>query len=991
MSTTKTEPPVSFFAPFFTTLCGVLLFEAVLPAAEVYLAAASWHAVACGAFLGLGLGLRGADSYPRFSRGMIWAVLVIALTGVLPWIYEWIARIAPKQVSFLFIITALPPLAIFFAAGRLLPPMETARRGATVTAASGALAGALFAFVAHLLLLEGRVYSLEIAGAVSIAALSATGMRSSRIRRAGIPPASAEAAAPRRPVAVRLGAFFAGAALAGAYPVARKVLLQLASSTAATDTLILGTALTGALLGALLLWIFFSSPGARSGVGLLGMVALAGGIYFLSRELAFTQDMRGFADFKRYVAHLYENYFSFARAEIPLYLALLGLPSFAAGLGLCGLRGAWRWLLLGLGAGALAGTGLLPWMESSGGLALQAAICGAAAAVLFTFGALAARDGHPSRAWSLAALPAVAVMAWFVVGGMIRFESHEYRDLPIPGEVDLLLFEPTPDGDLRVTTSAEDEALVRVNADYVYFNRGRETIANLAARMPRLIGLEGNVLVAGPLAPIMAPLIEQSVVGADEGSSETRFTALETVPSLRPAVQAISDHAHGHFQTDAGEDCGHDHVHPIEDAGKGAALVAEFLLGCDERFDNVILLPVFGRFDHSRGILSHEFIGMAAETLGEKGRLWLYFDTSDTGADAVAAAAAAVAGHFEHASLWVVEDGLLPPLILCLGCREGGEPDGEAMTSAVAWEVHSKGTVAAEFRTHGELADFLLADPDGMHELRRDKRAPSARIGLPPGRFDGKPPGWAAVKGVLETVPAGSLEKACGLPAPDEDRMRAAREHVMAGLMVHRRYDYDITPDSDLDWELFAEETGHYREAFRAEPRTALGRRILNGLLPMLFEHNELQRIFELIRGISGNAPPDPEQRFALGKVSFELLDFEDALGHFRAAAEADPLFAGAKLHEGLALFFLDRKEEALQAFDETLAVDPYRTAALKYRAMALYDVGRVEEAGPACRTALEHLSDDEELQSLIMLIEEKVLPPVEKKEDDHEHHGHDH
>ena len=39
-------------------------------------------------------------------------------------------------------------------------------------------------------------------------------------------------------------------------------------------------------------------------------------------------------------------------------------------------------------------------------------------------------------------------------------------------------------------------------------------------------------------------------------------------------------------------------------------------------------------------------------------------------------------------------------------------------------------------------------------------------------------------------------------------------------------------------------------------------------------------------------------------------------------------------------------------------------------------DVGRIEEAGPACRTALEHLPDDEELRSLIMLIEVQTLQP---------------
>jgi hypothetical protein len=58
---------------------------------------------------------------------------------------------------------------------------------------------------------------------------------------------------------------------------------------------------------------------------------------------------------------------------------------------------------------------------------------------------------------------------------------------------------------------------------------------------------------------------------------------------------------------------------------------------------------------------------------------------------------------------------------------------------------------------------------------------------------------------------------------------------------------------------------------------------------------------------------------------------------------------------------------------------------------MALYDTGRVDEAAPACRAALEHLPGDEELQSLIMLIEGKVLPPAEKEEDGHEGHDHDH
>jgi len=968
MSGHENRPLSVLSTSFLLSFVGVAIYLSVLRAAEVYFTGAAWHAVGAGAFLGAALGWRSGALGRSLIRSTVLALLALGAFLLMPFVFLSIARSGPEPGAGLFCAIALWPLVIFY----LLARFATVRRfegdGRGVWAIAGGLLGAGAARLLYDFFLEGDLSGVT----VLVAGLAGVGSWT-LIRGAHLSESSAGADRPG-PGAFPGGAFFLGAALGAVYPVTRKVLFQISPNFAGTDVAIFSIALGGALLGALFVLVLVPGGRWRFTVVLLGTVAFGASVCLLDRQLAFTQDIVRFGDFKRYFHALHAQYVPFMREEFLLYLAFLSIPAFAAGLALCAVRGAWTALLLGGGVGFFAGTGLLPWTGSASALVGQAVLLAAVGATLFVRAGLCLERKHFALPAKAVSVVAAAALWGCVVWGASTFAHGDYQDLPLQGEKDLLLFEASAENDLRVITDFADRANARLDTTYAYY-RGLEWVARLVARMPSIVGLEGDCLLAGPLAPILAPLVDEAA-GETAGGGR-RFSTFETVPALRGASAAIA---------------AHNGLKIVEESGSGEP-ISFFLLDGPPRFDNILLLPRFPKAAADRGRLSREIFGLVHDALGEAGTAWLFVDTTDIGPFGIAGVAAAFGDVFPQSSLWLLEDGLLPPYLLFIGLKGRDTLPGGPMAARIETMAAREGAARARFADFDDLSEYLIADRDGMQWLARKRggAATAFRAVLSCG-MTGKAPGWSAVDDFAKLIPGASLENVCAKKSGVEEWAMQARRFLLGGLSIHGEYTFAIDEKNDLDWELFRAEVGLYAEAFRAFPETALGPRIVAALMPMLIDANELQVVFETIQDVAGAEPDDVMLRYYLALASFKLLDFEEALGHFVALVEKDPLFVDGAVYAGLTSYALDKKEDALRYLERAHQLDEAREVVYKPLAICLFDSGRKEEAASFCLKALEIAPDDEEMKSLRMLIENRIiLDETEGEKEGGAHEGHDH
>lgn len=956
----------SFLLSFF----GMAIYLSALRAAEVYFTGTAWHAFGAGCFMGTALGLRPGTARRCLNRSLLFAVLALSAFLLMPSMFLWIARSSPEPGVGLFCAIALPPLVFFY----LLARFGTIRRFAGdcrgVLPIAGGLLGVGAARLLHDFFLEGAVSSVTVivVGLVGIGCW--TLIRGHHLSEDGAVDGRATQAVPG---AFPGGAFFLGVALSAIYPVTRKVLYQISPTFPATDLVIFTIVVGGALLGALFVLVLIPGRRWRLLIALLGTAAFGASLYLLDRQLAFTQDMARFDAFRRYFLALHAQYVPFVREEFLLYLAFLSIPAFTAGIALCAVRGAWSALLFGMGMGCLAGTGLFPWTASASGLVAQAILLAAVGATLFVRRGLCLEGKDFSAPAKTISVLALVALWGAVVWGAATFTHSDYQDLPLQGEKDLLLFESSSENDLRVTTTIEDRANVRLDTTYAYY-RGLEWVARLVGRMPSIIGLEGDCLLAGPLAPVLAPLVDEAV--GEPSSGGRRFSTFETVPALRSASAVIAEH---------------EELKIVKDCGDGQPLPF-FLLDGPSRFDQIMLLPCFPNADADRGRLSRETFCLVRDALAEEGTAWIFVDTTDIGVDGLAGVAAAFGDIFPASSLWLLEDGLLPPYMLFIGQKGRDLLPGNAMAARIEKMAAREGSARASFVDFDDLSESLIVDHDGMRWLARNRGAPSARRAVRPSGLTGTVPGWSAVDDLSKIIPGASLENVCGRASGVTDWAMQARRFILGGLSIHGQYTYAIDEKNDIDWELFEAEVGLYAEAFRAFPDTGLGRKITAALMPMLIDANELQIVYETIRNVAGEKPDDVMLRYYLALTSFKLLDFEEALGHFVAVVEKDPLFVDGAVYAGLSCFALDRKEDALRFLEGAHELDENREIIYKPLAICLFESGRKQEAGSFCLKALEISPDDDDLKSLRMLIENRIIIDEEGHgEEEGAHKDHDH
>ncbi len=958
---------------FLLCFIGTAIFLAALRSAEVYFSGTAWHAFGAGAFLGAALGVepwRQSRPLYRMIRLLLFAAASVFFFLFLPTLYHVIARSGPEPGPGLFCGIALGSFLLFQFLARFSTILPFAGDSGGALPVVGGMVGVGAARLVHDLFLEGAVSSptVFVIGLVGIGYWSLA--RGVHRRPEG---ACEDRAKPAAPGAFPAGAFFLGAALAAIYPVTRKVLCQISPTCAGTDLMLLCITVGGALLGALFVVALVPAGRWRFLVVLLGTTAFGASLCLLDRQLAFTQDMVRFEDFKNYFSLLHERYVPFAREEVLLYLAFLSIPAFTAGLALCAVRGAWLGFLCGLSLGSLAGTGMLPWTGSASALVVQAILLAAIGATFFARAGLCLERRYFAPFMKGLTVLALAGMWLAVVWGTATFTHSDYRNLPFPGEKELLLFESSSENDLRVVTTMQDRAIVRLDTNYAYFNRGFDWVARLVSRMPSLVGLEGDCLLIGPLAPILAPVVDEAV-GAYSDCGERRFSAFETVPALRGASACVA---------------AHEGLEIVDDCGDGGPL-SVYLLAEERRFEHILLLPRFSNVDADQGRMSREIFSLVHDALDERGTAWLFVDTTDFGAPAVAGVAAAFGGIFPRSSLWLLEDGLLPPYLLFVGQKGDAVLPGDAIGARIEKMAAGEGGARSKFTEFDDLSEYLIADKDGMQWMAQNRAASSAFGALRPSGLFGDAPGWSAVDDLTKIIPSSSLEVACGRRSGTQEWAMQARRFILGGLSIHGQYTFAIDEKNDIDWELFRAEVGLFAEAFRAHPDTALGRKIMAALMPMLIEANELQVVFETIHEVAGKEPDDVMLRYYLGLVSFKLLDFNEALGHFVAVAEKDPLFVDGAVYAGLTYFALDNKEDAAQYLERAHRLDEQREIIYKPLAISLFDIGRKDEAASFCRKALETMPDDEDLKSLRMLIEDRIIIE-EKGEEEDEHKGHDH
>ena len=507
-----------------------------------------------------------------------------------------------------------------------------------------------------------------------------------------------------------------------------------------------------------------------------------------------------------------------------------------------------------------------------------------------------------------------------------------------------------------MTTGRDGRTLVRLDGHYLWSGRGMDHVGELAGCLPRLAWGEGRCLVAGPLAPLAAPLVRKAASPPGASSGDSSLAALETIPLL--------ERAEGVLAREEG-------LESAADAGKEKFGALPFLMKKVRSYDTIIFLPPPLGVDAGRGILSREVFEIVERALARNGTFWLCLDTAEIDAPTAGRIAGAFGRVFDRSSLWFVDDGLGAPFLVLAGLEGRERFDPGRAAAVLERDLARRGPAALRFRSLGDLSESLLAGPEGMARLREAYGEASAARPCP---FRPPPPGeggLGVVRRLLEVLPPASLEDVFGRPAPDEKERFEARGFVLEALAFYGLDGFGIDENHDIDWKLFREGIAIWHKAFEACPDTALGRRIFAEIVSVLIGAKEFQAAFEAIRGAAGSEPSDVVLRYDLGFISFELLDFEAAAGHFAAAVAKDPRFTEAFLFGGLNAFAMGRKEEAARLLERARALDAGRVLLYEPLARSLLDLGRPGEALRVAREGLERAPGDEGLEILVRMIQE--------------------
>jgi len=386
------------------------------------------------------------------------------------------------------------------------------------------------------------------------------------------------------------------------------------------------------------------------------------------------------------------------------------------------------------------------------------------------------------------------------------------------------------------------------------------------ARLTRLFAQKGAAFVTGLGAELLAAdLHDADLAGA--------ITVSSPVPLGRPVVTVLLDDCgSGGWQT-----------------GEVTEPVAAAREAAPESYATVLVTPGPADAPGVSTLLTEEHLARLAELLAPGGRCLVWVETDGLTPVALAARLAAFGSVFGSRSAAFVEPrGLDAPGVLLVGWR-----DADGAPSALELGEHLPGSDTTGRRVRlkepGDLAALLVLDGPGLQELADHAAVLSRSRPLRGSSFTRG--GWAALAPLVD--PEAKLSRVVAGAADGAGPSR----HVLAGLVAHTDYDYDVEGlnnmmleiKPDVQWRAWEREAAEYERAALADPDDPLLHLVLAELLEPLAVVGDYGRFAQVYARSGGSNLPS--WRLALQEWWVQKGSLEPAAA--QAAAERARALAG--------------------------------------------------------------------------------------------------
>jgi len=386
------------------------------------------------------------------------------------------------------------------------------------------------------------------------------------------------------------------------------------------------------------------------------------------------------------------------------------------------------------------------------------------------------------------------------------------------------------------------------------------------ARLTRLFAQKGAAFVTGLGAELLAAdLHDADLAGA--------ITVSSPVPLGRSVLTVMLD------------DCGNSGWQ----AGEVTEPVATARGEAPGSYATVLMAPGPADAPGVSALLTEDHLSRLAELLAPGGRCLVWVETDGLTSAALAARLGAFGSVFGSRSAAFVEPrGLDAPGVLLVGWRDA---DGAPSALELGERLPGSDTTGRRVRlkTAGDLAALLVLDGPGLQALA-DHAATLSR-GRPVRGSSFTRGGWAALAPLVD--PEAKLSRVVAGAADGAGPSR----HVLAGLVTHAEYDYDVEGlnnmmleiKPDVDWTAWDREAAEYERAALADPDDPLLQLVLASLLEPLAVVGDYGRFADVYARSGGSNLPS--WRLALQEWWVQKGSLEPAAA--QAAAERARALAG--------------------------------------------------------------------------------------------------
>ncbi|HEX5011288.1 MAG TPA: hypothetical protein VFY71_12895, partial [Planctomycetota bacterium] len=386
------------------------------------------------------------------------------------------------------------------------------------------------------------------------------------------------------------------------------------------------------------------------------------------------------------------------------------------------------------------------------------------------------------------------------------------------------------------------------------------------SRLTRLFAPKGAAFVTGLGAELLAAdLHDADLAGA--------ITVSSPVPFGRELLAVLLD------------DCGSSGWQ----AGEVTEPVGAARDAASASYATVLVAPGPADLPGVSALLTEEHLDRLAELLAPGGRCLVWVETQGLTSRALAARLAAFGSVFGARSAAFVEPrGLDAPGVLLVGWR-----DADGAPSAMELGAHLPGSDTTGLRAHlkepADLAALLVLDGPGLQALADDSAVLSRSRPIAGSSFTRG--GWAALEPLVD--PQAKLSRVVA-GAPDG---QGPSRHVLAGLVAHTEYDYDVEGlnnmmleiKPDVEWSTWDREVAEYERAALANPNDPLLQLVLAALLEPLAVVGDFGRFAQVYGRCGGSSLPS--WRLALQEWWVQKGSLEPAAA--QAAADRARVLAG--------------------------------------------------------------------------------------------------